>query len=67
MKVPSLHSVAVECCFEICTFFPPLFLRPYLQHMDVPRLRVESELQLLAYITATAKPDPSLVCDLHHS
>ena len=31
--------------------------------MEVPRLRVKSELQLLAYTTATAMPDPSLVCD----
>ena len=36
-------------------------------HMEVPRLGVESELQLPAYITATAMPDPSCVCDLHHS
>ena len=28
---------------------------------------VELELQLLAYTTATATPDPSLVLDLHHS
>ena len=35
--------------------------------MEVPRLVVESELQLLAYNTATAMPDPSRVCDLHHS
>ena len=35
--------------------------------MDVPRLGVESELQLLAYTTATATPDPSYVCNLHHS
>ena len=28
---------------------------------------VESELQLPAYITATAMPDPSHVCHLHHS
>ena len=27
---------------------------PYLWHMEVPRLGVESELQLLAYTTATA-------------
>jgi len=27
----------------------------------------EPELQLPAYTTATATPDPSLVCDLHHS
>ena len=35
--------------------------------MDVPRLGVESELQLPAYTTATATLDPSLVCNLHHS
>ena len=35
--------------------------------MEVPRLGVESELQLPAYTTATAIQDPSLVCDLHHS
>ena len=35
--------------------------------MEVPRLRVELELQLVAYTTATATPDPSHVCDLHHS
>ena len=35
--------------------------------MEVPRLGVESELQLLAYTTATETPDPSHVCDLHHS
>ena len=29
--------------------------------MEVPRLGVESELELLAYTTATAIPDPSLV------
>ena len=30
--------------------------------MEVLRLGVESELQLLAYTTATATPDPSHVC-----
>ena len=39
----------------------------HLQHMEVPRLRVESELQLPAYTTATATPDLSPVCNLHHS
>ena len=36
-------------------------------HMEVPRLGVESELQLPAYITATATPDLSHVCELDHS
>ena len=35
--------------------------------MGVPRLGVESELHLPAYTTATAMPDPSRICDLHHS
>ena len=35
--------------------------------MEVPRLRVKSELQLPAYTTATATLDSSRVCDLYHS
>ena len=37
-----------------------VFLGPHLRHMEVPRLGVESELQLLA--TATAMPDQSHIC-----
>ena len=43
------------------------FLGPHPQHMEVSRLRVESELQLLASMTDTAMWDSSQVCDLHHS
>ena len=42
-------------------------LRLHLWHMEILKLGVESELQLLAYTTATAMQDPSHVCDLHHS
>ena len=35
--------------------------------MEVSRLEVEMELQLLAYSTARAVRDLSLICDLHHS
>ena len=35
--------------------------------MDVPRLGIQSELQLPAHTTAAAMPDLSHVCDLHHS
>ena len=38
-----------------------------LKHMEVPRLGVESELQLPVCATATATQCPSHVCDLHHS
>ena len=34
--------------------------------MEVPRLGVESELQLLAYAIAIAMQGPSHVCTLHH-
>ena len=33
--------------------------------MEVPRLGIESDLQLPAYTTATATQDLSRVCDLH--
>jgi len=36
-------------------------------HMEVPRLGVKLELLLPAYTRATAMPDLSHVCDLHHS
>ena len=47
----------------------PLFFfkQLHLQHMEVPRLGVELELQLPAYATATAMPDPSHIFDLRHS
>ena len=48
-------------------FLSFVFLGLHPQHMEVPRLRVESELQLLAYTMATAIQDPSRVCDLHLS
>ena len=50
-------------------FFLPffVFLGLHPQHMDVPRLGVKLDLQPLVYTTATATPDPSRVCDLHHS
>ena len=43
------------------------FLGLHLRHMEVPRPRAESELQQPAYTTTTATPDPSRVCNLHHS
>ena len=45
---PSLYS-------DILFF---LFLGPHLQHMEVPRLGIELELQLPAYTTATTTRDP---------
>ena len=48
-------------------FFFFFFLELLLWNMEVPRLGVKVELQLLAYATATATEDPSHICGLHHS
>ena len=50
----------------VCIYIYSL-IGPYPQHMEVPRLGVELELQLLAYATATTIRDLSCVCDLHRS
>ena len=42
------------------------FLGQHPQHVEDPRLGLQSELQLLAHTIATATPDPSCLCDLHH-
>ena len=57
----SIYSVF---CLFVCLF---CFLGPHLQHMEVPRVGVESEPQQPAYVIATATRDPSLICNLHHS
>ena len=48
-------------------FFSPFLFRPHLWHMEVPRLEVESEVQLSAYTTARAMWDPSHIYDPYHS
>ena len=42
------------------------FLGLHLQHVEVPRLGVDLELQLPGYTTATATLDLSHICKLHH-
>ena len=54
----------------LCGFFGLFlfgFLGPHPGHVEVPRLGIQSELQLPAHTTATATWDPSRICDLHHS
>ena len=53
--------------FALFFFFFFSFLGLYLQHVEVPRLGVKSELQPLAYTTAIATQDPSWVCKLYYS
>ena len=43
------------------------FLGPHLRHIEVPRLGVQSELQLPTYTTATVMQYTSHVYNLHHS
>ena len=54
-----------QTILSLSLFFFFWFLGLHLRHMEVPRLGIESELQLPASTTAT--PDPSSVCSLHHS
>ena len=51
--------------FSLWIFFFFFFLGLHLQHMEVSRLGVELELQLLAY--GTAMQDLSCICNLHCS
>ena len=59
----NMVQISIYLRFKIFVFF--LNLQP--QHMEVSRLGVELELQPPAYTTATAKQDPSHICDLYHS
>ena len=62
------HIVGTQQIFVKQSFnFFFYFLGLHPQHMEVPRLGVQLELQLLAYTTATATSDPSRVWDPHHS
>ena len=48
-------------------FFFFTFLGSHPWHMEVPRRQLKLELQLPAYITATAMQDPNHICDHHRS
>ena len=61
-RAQHLQAHEMSQCFM--AFF---FLVLYLQYMEVPGPGAELELQLLAYPTAVATPDPRCICDLRHS
>ena len=61
------RNIETQIIFVCVFFFSFFFLGSYSWHMEVPRLGVKLELQLPAYSMATAMPDLSLICDLHHS
>ena len=62
-----LEAVPHLICLGPSRLHFSFFLGPHLQHMEVPRLGIESELQLPAYTTATSVKDPSHVGHLYHS
>ena len=55
------QELLVLFVFIFYLFF--VFLGLHLKHMEVPRLGIQSELQLPVYATATAMQDPSHVWD----
>ena len=56
-----------SCSYVIFYFFIFCFLGFHVWHMKVPKLRVESELQLPAYTTATTRQDLSHTRELQDS
>jgi len=62
-------SQAAPFCSHQCFIFlvVVVFLGLHSWHTEIPRLGVESKLQLPVYTTAEATPDPSLVCNLYHT
>ena len=63
-----IHIFLVYDDFDrlFCCLFVFVILGPHPQHMEIPKLGVESELQLPGYTTAAAMPDQKLICSLHH-
>ena len=59
--------LSIYLSISLSIYLSIIFLGPYLRHMEVPRLGVESELEVPAYTTATATLDPICICDLHCS
>ena len=57
-------SVCFFILFYFTLFYYVNFSDSHLWHIKVPRLGVESELQLWVQATAMAMPDPSRLCDL---
>ena len=63
---PPLQTLLSLPFFSFLFFFS-FFLGLHLQHVDVLRIGVKSELRMASYNTAIATKDPSHVQDPHHS
>ena len=68
--VHTIH-LCIHICMSIVLFLYStyffFFLQLHLQHIEVPRLGVKSELQLQACTTATTPPNLSHIFDLGHN
>ena len=64
-KGSGLWEFISVCLFIYLFIYLVCFLGLHSRHVEVARLGGKLELQLLAY--ATAAPDPSHICNLHHS
>ena len=70
LLLPHLLNIVLKVfCLFVCLFVFGLFAFSKAAPVAYggPRLGVPLELELLAYTAATATPDPSRICDLHHS
>ena len=67
LMLKNFFQSSIYILFQILSFFFFVFLGLHLWHVEIPRLGVQLELQLLAYTTATAMPYPSHICDVDHS
>ena len=61
------YTEQISLGFVCFLFFVFSFLWTHPRHMAVPTLRIKSELQPPAYITALETPDPSHIFNLHCS
>ena len=70
---PCYDKITIYLSIYLFIYLSFAFFRLHLQHMEVPRLGVGSELQLPTYTTDTtyntamATWDPSHICNLYHS
>ena len=63
----NFYFIFIFLLIMVFCLFVFVFVGPHPLHMEVPRLGIKLELQLLTYTTATAMWDPSHICKLHHS
>ena len=67
MKKLAIFAMLLLLLLLLLFYFAFCFLGPYSWHVEVPRLWVKLELQLLVYTTAKATQDLRCICALHHN